>query len=533
MTVHDMRPDDSGRPARRGPSEQHDVRIAFGTLVIWLSRLTSMLLGLLLIPLLLRQMTQEDVGIWFMLAQATIFVGLLDFGFSLTLTRRIAFAAGRRDRADTATTDATNLEIADLFATAKKVYHVLAVVALFIAAVAGFFLFRQIETSAEGSRQLWIAWALICISQAAALWAAPWACLLQGTGYVGWDGVVGVVVQIATVLAQIAAVTLGGGLVGLALTSAVCSALPRFCYIRFMKRREPQLVAIRGRWDRAAFRSSLPLALKAWGTGLGGALILRTDHYFIAYFLGPGAIPDYQAAFQITFNLLTLSLAAAAASQVSVSQLWQCGDTAALHRVVERNVRFALIVMVSGVSILLVAGDEVISSWIGHSHFVGYPVLYVFCLTLLLEVQHASLASACRSTDEEPFLWWAIASGVLNLFLSWWFVQAYGLLGVALATFLAQASTNNWYVVHRTLRRLALPKRRYLKRVLLPVGATFALDLICCAAVKLGVGRATDNAVVIGVAVIAASAAVFVVALRLFVLDGRGRLFAGARQAAR
>jgi hypothetical protein len=112
-------------------------------------------------------------------------------------------------------------------------------------------------------------------------------------------------------------------------------------------------------------------------------------------------------------------------------------------------------------------------------------------------------------------------------------VQAYGLLGVALATFLAQASTNNWYVVHRTLRRLALPKRRYLKRVLLPVGATFALDLICCAAVKLGVGRATDNAVVIGVAVIAASAAVFVVALRLFVLDGRGRLFAGARQAAR
>jgi O-antigen/teichoic acid export membrane protein len=497
-------------------------RIAFAVSVSWLNRAVVIVLGLVLIPLLFRHMGQEELGLWFMLGQSGAFLGLMDFGVSPTLTRRIAFARGAGGDPSEPMSDEARGRIADLMATGRVIYRFLTAGAFLVAWTTGFIFLGQIELHELSHRTVWIAWTVMCVSHALGVWASLWNCLLQGTGHVGWDAVIGIGVQVGVLVAQIAAVLMGGGLVTLAAIAAVGAVGSRFAVLVFMRRKEPGLFAVAGRWDRQIFDSMLRPAVKAWATGLGAFLILRTDQYFIAYYKGADSIPSYQAAYQLVFNLFALSMAFAIASQVFVSQLWQGGHVEQVHHIVRRSVRFALIVMGCGIACLLASGRELMDVWLGPGHFVGYPVLGVFCLMLFLEAQHTAVAAASRSTEDEVFVWWAMGAGVLNLVLTWWLIKPLGLLGVALGTTIAQLATNNWYAVYRGLWRLRMSISSYLRSVLAPVMLVFAAAILCALAVKAALATQVSQIWVLAAAVLV-TGTVCCIALLLLVADARQR----------
>ena len=70
-------------------------RIVFGAGASWFSRGMTIILGLLLMPVLFRKLGQEELGVWMLLGQTWILLGIFDFGLSLTLTCRIALAKGK------------------------------------------------------------------------------------------------------------------------------------------------------------------------------------------------------------------------------------------------------------------------------------------------------------------------------------------------------------------------------------------------------------------------------------------------------
>lgn len=492
-----------------------DRRIYFAASVSWITRAASMALGLILIPVLFRNMGKEELGLWFMLGQSGAFLALMDFGVSPTLTRRIAFAVGRSGGEPMG--EAGRQEVADLMATGKVVYRYLTALVFGVAWVTGFVFLAQIQLKELDYATVWIAWTILCAAHAMGVWAAMWSCVLQGTGHVGWDGLLGFGVQVAVLVAQIIAVLAGAGLITLAVISAIGALLIRLSIPWFIRSREPELFRLEGRWDASMFRSMRDPALKYWATGLGAFLILKTDQFFIAYFEGAGKIPGYHAAYQLVFNLMTLALALAVASQVFISQLWQSNRLAEVHRIVQRNLRFGLIVMACGIACLLAVGEEFMDLWLGAGQFIGYPILAVFCAMLFLETQHTAVATASRSTEDEVFVYWALGAGALNLLLTWWLIKPLGLLGVALGTLLAQMATNNWYAVHRGLWRLQMSKRSYFTRVLLPVAVVFVAAYAASAGVKSLLEERAGDAWVVA-AGLAVSGIVCVLALALLVL---------------
>lgn len=498
-------------------------RIYFAASVSWLSRFVVIGLGLVLIPVLFRNMGQEELGLWFLLGQSGAFLGLMDLGVSPTLTRRIAFAKGRSGSDLGATmSEATRQEIADLVATGKAIYRYLTAGVFLIAWVTGFAFIGQIPLQQLDHSTIWIAWTVMCLSHALGVWAAMWSCLLQGTGHVGWDGLIGIAVQVCTLVAQIVAVLLGGGLITLASIAAIGALVTRYAVLVLMRRREPGLFRRQGRWNRDMFDSMVRPALKAWATGLGAFLILKTDQYFIAYFKGADNIPSYQAAYQLVSNLMLLAMALAFASQVFISQLWQAGQLKQVHRIVQRNLRFALIVMACGIACLMIVGEQLMNLWLGPGHFIGYPILGVFCLMLFLEAQHSGIVSASRSTEDEAFVFWALGAGVLNLVLTWWLIKPYGLLGVALGTMFAQLLTNNWYAVHRGLWRLQIPLRHYLIRVLIPVILIFIFALLAASGGKLFLGNDAHQAWILAIGMLT-TGMVCATALWFLVMDAANR----------
>ena len=454
-------------------------RIAFGAAASWFSRGVSILLGLVLLPVLFRNLPKEELGVWLLLGQSWAALGIFDLGFGATLTRRIAFAKGKSGSdPGAALTDETLREIADLVATGKRVYRALAVFAFIFSLGAGFFYLRTLHLGAVPFSQVWLAWSVICLSQALGVWANVWNCILLGVGYVGWDAVLGSLASALTLLAQIIVVLLGGGLVSLAVAATAGALTQRFLMLGFARRRRPEIFAIRGQWNFSLVKGMAPLALRAWATALGIVLVLNTDQLFIGKIMGTAAFPAYRAAYLILLNLNMLAVTVAGSSAVFISHLWQAGDLAQVHRLVVRNLNLGLGLMAAGGGCILALGPHLFNLWLGPGNFVGYPLLIMFFVLLFLEAQCFIVTTCSRATEDEAFALWAVAAGALKVILSIILGIRYGLIGIALGTLIAQLATNHWFMVFRGLRRLRMSLREHAKQVLLPVGVLFIVTTV-------------------------------------------------------
>ena len=154
-------------------------RILFGGVATWFSRGTSILLGLVLMPVLFRHLSKAELGVWLLLGQSWAALALLDFGFGTILTRRIALAVGKNPSALSRDGSPGAIgEISDLLATGQRVYRWLGLTTLGVSFASGFFYLRGLHLQDVSLPAVWSAWGVLCLSQAVGIWAAVWTCLL-------------------------------------------------------------------------------------------------------------------------------------------------------------------------------------------------------------------------------------------------------------------------------------------------------------------------------------------------------------------
>ncbi len=500
-----------------------DRRVLFGAGASWFSRSVAILLGLVILPVLFRHLPKEELGVWLLLGQSWAAMGILDFGIGVTITRRIALAKGKSGGdPDAALTEDSVQEIADLVTSGQRIYYVMAGLVFVISLAAGFLYLRGLELHHVSHTTVWIAWTILCASQSLNLLAVIWDCLLIGVGYVGWDALVASFASAATLSAQIVAVLAGGRLITLA-SIATAGALASRYFTRWLARqRRPELFATRGRWNRETLRGLPWLAFRAWLTALGTALVFSTDQFFIAASKGAENIPAFRAAYVLVHNITVLAVTFGLASSVFVSHLWQAGDIAGVRKLVERNARLGMLVMLCAFAFLLTSGRALFEFWLGPGNFIGYGILILFLTYETLEAHSYILSTSSRATNDEAFGFSSIAGGLLKIGFALILTRYLGLFGLAMSTLLALLMTNHWYTTYRGLRRLRMPLLDYARDVIAPSFA-WAVGALGIAYLTSHVLADCPSMVRIFI-VAAASGAVFLTACVLFVLTHQERV---------
>lgn len=450
-------------------------RIAFGSAAHWVSRVVTIVLGLVLMPVLLRNLPKEQVGIWLLLGQSWAVLGVLDLGFGVTLTRRIAIAKGKSGGSpDTPLTPASLAEIADLVAAGRRVYRFMSAAVFLVSWSLGFVYLRHLELQSISHVTVWAAWTILCACQALTVWASVWTCLLQGVGYIGWDALFATAINGLTLLGQIVAVVSGGGIIGLAVIATVGALGQRAILRSFAFRQRPELLNIAGTWNPAVLKGMPGLALRAWLSSLGTVLVFNTDGFFIASAEGAENIPAFRAAFLVVLNVHILASVFAQSSSVFISQLWQAEQQEEVRRLVQRNLRIGLCFMLCGGTAILFAGEALFNVWLGPHNYVGPATVAVFVALFVLEQQSYIISTSCRATELEPFAGWMMAGALIKLALALPMIKWFGLMGLAIATLAAQLLTAHWYVAMRGLARLGFPFSRYITSVTMPCIAVLA-----------------------------------------------------------
>jgi O-antigen/teichoic acid export membrane protein len=337
-----------------------------------------------------------------------------------------------------------------------------------------------------------VSWGVICLSCSLAIWSEIWICLMQGLGFIGWQFTIASALDVLTVVLQMVAVCLGGGLLVLSITMAIGPVLLRWLLLKFARKWRPELFPVSGKWNGALFRSLVSPSLRAWTTSAGVFVVMYSDPYLIAQLKGASQIPAYRAAWLIFYNLNAFSIAAAVASAAFVSHLWQAGRRPETQRVVMRNLRFGLSIMACGGGCVLMLGSRLFDLWLGQGNFTGYPILVIFLVVFFFETQAAIISTGSRATEDEVFALWAMAAAILKIALAIVFGRTLGLTGIALATLVALALTNHWFMTYRGLRRLEMRLGQHVTSVLGPVFLVFSATCLVVWIVEQGLRNASS-----------------------------------------
>ncbi len=457
-------------------------RLIFGILSGWGAQIISLAIGVFTMPLFFRYLPKDELGVWMFMLGTGFFVNLADLGFSPVFGRSLAFELGKGD-----SESRPNYEGTSYYYSLSKYVSSLTAPLLFLGmfVIGGAFVWSLRLPTQLQQPALW-AWVVFCFAQAISCRFKYLETVLTSHGEVGWQNWVQMVLQILSLGGYFVVLHFfKGGIVGLTLIVLARNFLNAHWLRSIVSARiDPRSMKnVKISWQD--IKPHIRPAMDMFLISLGAFLVLNTDQYFIVQFLGPTALPDYAAAYRLVHVVFTFASTVSAMCIPFISRRSAAGDRSGLHDLLLMNTTVGMLIQVGAVSVIAVFGDHIIRFWLGEGHFVGWEVLWVFCIMLSLENHHVIFARFGLNSMTDP-TWgkMSVLSGVINLILTFIGVQYFGLVGVALGTLISQLVTNNWYAVAKTLRIVNMEFSRYFIRSgYLWLGAALVL-LVCLGAIR-------------------------------------------------
>jgi Na+-driven multidrug efflux pump len=173
--------------------------------------------------------------------------------------------------------------------------------------------------------------------------------------------------------------------------------------------------------------------------------------------------------------------------------MWESGDIAYAHKIVQKVCLSALLIVSIGSSFLLVSGRNFIELWIGKDSFIGHGILIVFCIMIFFDTQNACLIECARATGKDKYGLMSMIAGFLNIILTFILIKPLGLLGVCLATLISLMLTENWYALYEPLARLKITLGEYVKKIILPIIGIFILSYTISFLINLSLSLSSWN----------------------------------------
>lgn len=413
--------------------------------------------GVLLFPLVLNMLPSETVGVWTIFTSVTMIIGIMDFGFSPSFARNIAYIfSGVRSlkRDGHECVDATDAQIDYnlLKRTIRAMQYFYSRMALilfaFLSIVGTFYIYTLMQNYAGDVREIYFAWAIVCVVNSYNLYTLYYDALLNGRGLIKRKNQIVLIGNVAYLSLAVLLLLCGFGLIAIVSAQLVSVLIIRTLSYKSFYSNEitSNLAAVEEVDYKDILRAIMPNALKLGLASLGGFLTFR-----LSTFVGPLFISlSDMASFGITLQLLAVvSSLALLYTNVYLPKVFQWR--------VERNV--ALIRKTFYISTLLVfviflcggIAIDLLGNWalnlLGSQTQLLSGALFVFLVIhYCLETNMVNSTEYLLAKNEVPFYKRYLVSGCITVFLLFLLVGYFdwGLWGVIAAPMISQSVLQYW-----------------------------------------------------------------------------------------
>lgn len=413
--------------------------------------------GVLLLPLILRMLPSETVGIWMIFTTITGFVGLLDFGFNPSFTRNISYIFSGVDELkptgfgqSVAENSRINYSLLKgTIAAMRWFYSRMALIVFFVLSTAGtYYLYNILESYSLDKGEVYSAWGILCVVSTYNLYTLYYDSLMQGKGMVKRSKQIQVLGNSIYLIIATLFILLGYGLVAIVSAQVASVVLIRVlshrCFFTSFIKQKLREVADYSR--RTVIQAIYPNALKIGLTSVGAFLVSKSAMIIGAMYLSLEDIASYGITMQLIGIISALSVVYFSSYSPRIFQWRVVNDTVALRKTYLRSVGILIITFVVCGLGLVFLGDWALDLMNSQTSLLSQRMTMVALLILLLESNHSLAGALLLAKNEVPFFKAALWSGVLvvALLLFTLDVLNMGLWGMILSQGIAQGIYQNW-----------------------------------------------------------------------------------------
>ena len=487
------RVDTTVRPIK-GPSASAAIpgTLKSGVLATLFASAVLLLGPLVLVPLFVKYLGPADYGIWLIILTTTNYLFLLNLGIGQTVGVEAGKAYARSDPGYLST----------VLSSAWVIYWA---VVLFVAVpivITGIVL--AIVGDAPSTRH-YVAFAIAATCFLVGLPLRLFNIALRAEHRVHEEQLINTAVATVRYCA-IAAVLVGGlKLLPLAAVYGLLGLLPGLIAWLRLRQLLPELRIGLGTYDRKMARSMLTPSAAYWTLSFASILAFGIDNVVIGAFLGAEHVPAYAVSMQLVLSLHgVIGIASTVASPI-ISARFAQRDSEQLATLYWFLLRTALLAGGFVALVLWITGSEVIQLWAGQGIFPGDAAFAFMLIFMLIQISVQPADSLLQSAGRHfRYARLGLIEAALNVALSIWWVQVWGMTGVIAATVCARLATNGWYLHLASLTLLGQSWRNLLSCLL----RLIVIPLAAAALALAFVGGDPHLLIKLGVALAAYSVAI-------------------------
>ena len=425
----------------------------------------------IVLPFILRGLSADELGLWYVFLSIASLATLLDLGFSDTTAQATGYVwAGvqklqpRGIEINSRAADGKpNFPLmAQLEATMRAYYALLAVAVLAIMLTAGSWWIWTKTGHLNHRTSIRAAWLFFSVGTSYNIFGTAWSALLTGINGIRQAQQILALSLLANYLATIAAIQLHLGiwaLVGGQFLMGLIVRLGGRLYFHKMAGAE-YLPAAKTR-DWRLLKVLWPMAWRGGLVNVGTFLIMGAGVLVCSAYLGLAETASYGLTLQVLNLLMATSINWLAVKRPLITQLRAQDRTEAIARLFSSRTQLALLTYLLGALAVLWLGNFLLNLIHARTLLVPLPELAALLLICLLETHHVCYALLITTENENPFIVPSLASGLAIVALSLLLTPKIGLWGLVISFGVVQLCYNNWWPIGRGIRGLNLSPKEY------------------------------------------------------------------------
>jgi O-antigen/teichoic acid export membrane protein len=475
----------------------------------------EMVIGLLTLPFNLHHLGPEAYGLLTLTAGITVHFSILDLGYGGAMVK---FAAQYRAHRDARSLN----EVASTIFVVFSAFGILAYVIVVVLALNIGHIFTLTPAQVETGR-----WILLIVgfNVAVNFGFAVYGGVCVGFQRLDRNNLVAVVSAIAVALANVIAVLLGYGLVGLVTATTSVRLMTYLVYRHNAYHVFPMLHVTPRLFRRERLREVTSFSIYASMIDWANKLNYDLDELVIGVFMGAAPVAIWAVADRVISGTQRLTnqgnnvlFPVVVDSDVTKRQ-------GRLQTLLLEGTRLSFATVIPIAVVLFVLADAFVRAWVGPAMLGAAPIIQILAFAVALRVGNSTSTTLLKGAGQVRYL--AIVNlsiGVANLALSALLIKPFGLIGVAIGTLVPIAVGSVCFIFPAACRRVEVPVAHAFRQAVWPAAWPAA-----AVAAALFASRHFAPAGLATVLVEAAAAALLYVALFVVALGRRDRAQYAAR----
>ena len=353
-------------------------RLSFGFVASLSNILTDGLVGLIVIPLLLKYQTRDHVGIWLYFLSFNGLLMLCQLGLALAVIRAVAYELKGK----------TQLTISHtLKKEIKQCYKAAIIVVLFLCIIIYFTLLRPALIEIDYEDRGFLVWLLLSISFVLKTYFSQNYSILNGLGHLGLDKIIFVTVSVLNLFGFYLVLLQGYGLLQLSIVYCSTSIIFAFFSLYLFRKKVPKLDDLH---QRQEYSNNLKLS-RLWLKMIVLNIVLED-------------FPFYAGLHKLSALVLAVAGSVTTLIYPFVSRYSNSGEQSKLIKLVKWNYYLSNGIAISFSILLLLAAPYIIPIWLGPNSYLGTSVFMLMLLHGFLYMNTAICISTSIACDNSNFI---------------------------------------------------------------------------------------------------------------------------------